>query len=56
MAVGQLLAALVYSQFAARIKLSGSSYQWALRLANPGIGWGFGWLTACYLEIGRAHV
>jgi hypothetical protein len=44
-AVGQLLVALVYAQFAARIPLSGSSYQWASRLANPKIGWVFGWLA-----------
>ena len=34
-AVGQTLIALVVAQFAARIALSGSSYQWASRLANP---------------------
>jgi amino acid transporter len=50
--VGQILVALVYAQFAARIPLSGSSYQWASRLANPKIGWGFGWLTVCFLAIG----
>ncbi|MFD2689378.1 APC family permease [Streptomyces phyllanthi] len=50
-AVGQTLVALVVAQFAARIPLSGSSYQWASRLANPKIGWGFGWLTFCYLAI-----
>ena len=49
--VGQLLVALVIAQFAARIPLSGSSYQWASRLANPKIGWVFGWLTFCYLVI-----
>ena len=48
-AIGQTLVALVIAQFAARISLSGSSYQWASRLANPKIGWGFGWLTFCYL-------
>jgi amino acid transporter len=50
--VGQGLVALVYAQFAARIPLSGSSYQWGSRLASPKIGWGFGWLTVCYLVIG----
>ncbi|GAA4632115.1 amino acid permease [Actinoallomurus vinaceus] len=50
-AVGQILVALVVAQFAARIPLSGSSYQWASRLTNPKIGWGFGWLTFCYLAI-----
>lgn len=34
-AVGQTLVVLVIAQFAARIPLSGSSYQWASRLANP---------------------
>jgi amino acid transporter len=47
-AVGQTLIALVIAQFAARIPLSGSSYQWASRLANPKIGWLFGWLSFCY--------
>jgi hypothetical protein len=46
-AVGQILVALVYAQFAARIPLSGSSYQWASRLANPKIGWIFGWIAVC---------
>ncbi|MGW0557181.1 APC family permease [Streptomyces sp. NPDC002926] len=50
-AVGQVLVALVVAQLAGRIALSGSSYQWASRLANPKVGWGFGWLTFCYLAI-----
>jgi amino acid transporter len=50
-ACGQGLVALVIAQFAARIALTGSSYQWASRLANPRIGWGFGWLTFCWLGI-----
>jgi amino acid transporter len=50
-AIGQTLVALVVAQFAARIALSGSSYQWASRLANPKIGWLFGWLTFWYLAI-----
>jgi amino acid transporter len=50
-AFGQTLVALVVAQFAARIALSGSSYQWASRLANPKIGWLFGWLTFWYLAI-----
>ena len=51
-AFGQGLVALVIAQFAARIALTGSSYQWASRLANPKIGWEFGWLTFCWLAIG----
>jgi amino acid transporter len=43
--VGQLLVALVYAQFSARIPLSGGPYAWASRLASPKIGWAFGWLA-----------
>lgn len=50
-AVGQTLVAFVVAQFAARIALSGSSYQWASRLANPKVGWWFGWLTFWFLAI-----
>src|SRR6201999_4559205 len=53
-AVGQSLIALVIAQLAARIPLSGSSYQWASRLANPKIGWLFGWLGFFYPAIGVA--
>jgi Amino acid permease len=52
-AVGQTLVALVIAQFAARIALTGSSYQWASRLANPRIGWWFGLLGLFYLGIRR---
>src|ERR1700761_6491770 len=55
-AVGQTLIALVIAQFAARIPLNGSSYQWASRLANPKVGWFFGWLGFCYLAIGVVAV
>lgn len=55
-AVGQTLIALVIAQFAARIPLSGSSYQWASRLASPKVGWLFGWMSFCYLAIGVVTV
>ncbi|KQP13936.1 amino acid permease [Methylobacterium sp. Leaf93] len=55
-AVGQTFVALVIAQFAARIPLTGSSYQWASRLANPAIGWWFGLLSFCYLGIGVVAV
>jgi amino acid transporter len=55
-AVGQTLIALVIAAFAARIPLSGSSYQWASRLANPKVGWVFGWLSFSYLTLGVATV
>ncbi len=55
-AAGQTLVALVVAQFAARIALSGSSYQWASRLANPKVGWLFGWLTFWYLAIAAVAV
>jgi len=37
----------VYAQFAARIPLTGSSYQWGSRLASPKIGFVYGWLSVC---------
>src|ERR1700760_2834027 len=55
-AVGQTLVALVIAQFAARIALTGSSYQWASRLANPRIGWWFGWMSFCYIGIGLGAI
>jgi amino acid transporter len=54
--VGQTLVALVIAQFAARISLAGSAYQWASRLANPRVGWGFGWVSFCYLAVGVVAV
>ncbi|MCJ1708995.1 APC family permease [Microbacterium sp. VKM Ac-2923] len=47
--IGQTLVALVVAQFAARIALSGSSYQWASRLASPRVGWFFGWSSFWFL-------
>ena len=41
-AAGQSLVALVYGSLAARVPLSGYSYQWASRLANTHVGWWFG--------------
>ena len=55
-AIGQTLVALVIAQFAARIALSGSSYQWASRLANPKVGWWFGWMSFSYLALGVVAV
>ena len=52
-AVGQVLVALVFAQFAARIPLSGSSYQWASRLANPKVGWIFGWIALWNIGLTR---
>src|ERR1700722_7200081 len=54
--VGQTLVALVIAQFAARISLAGSAYQWASRFANPRVGWGFGWVSFCYLAVGVVAV
>ncbi len=48
---GQLTVTLVYGQLAARIPLSGTSYQWASRLANPKVGWAFGWLSYAFLAV-----
>ena len=37
--------------FAARLPLSGYSYQWASRLANVSVGWWFGWMSFAFLTI-----
>ncbi|MHB8379407.1 MAG: amino acid permease [Acidimicrobiales bacterium] len=48
---GQLLVAAVYGALAAKIPLSGYSYQWASRLANVHVGWWFGWMSFAFLSI-----
>jgi len=49
--VGQTLVAMVYASLAAKMPLSGYSYQWASRLANPVVGWWLGWLSFAFLTI-----
>ncbi len=49
--VGQTLVAMVYGALAAKIPLSGYSYQWASRLAKPLVGWWYGWLSFAFLSI-----
>jgi amino acid transporter len=49
--VGQSLVALVYGLLAARVPLSGYSYQWASRLANVQVGWWLGWMSFAFLSI-----
>ena len=49
--VGQALVALVYGALAARVPLSGYSYQWASRLANVQVGWWLGWMSFAFLSI-----
>lgn len=48
---GQLLVAAVYGALAAKIPLSGYSYQWASRLSNVLVGWWFGWMSFAFLTI-----
>ena len=48
---GQALVALVYGALSIRVPLSGYSYQWASRLANPHVGWWFGWMSFAFLTI-----
>jgi amino acid transporter len=48
---GQTLVALVYGALAARVPLSGYSYQWASRLANVHVGWWLGWMSFAFLSI-----
>ena len=49
--VGQLAVALVYGSLAARIPLTGYSYQWMSRLANPVLGWITGWVAFTFLVV-----
>lgn len=49
--VGQLCVALVFGDLAARIPLSGYSYQWISRLANPVFGWIMGWVSFAFLAV-----
>jgi amino acid transporter len=48
---GQILVALIFMAFAARIPLAGYSYQWASRIIGPRLGWAFGWLCYAFLAI-----
>jgi len=50
-AAGQALVALVYGALSTRVPLSGYSYQWASRLANPTLGWWYGWMSFAFLTI-----
>lgn len=49
--VGSLAIALVYGSLAARIPVTGYSYQWMSRVANPVLGWGVGWLSFAFLAV-----
>lgn len=50
-AIGQLVVALIFAELSGVIPLSGYSYQWVKRLANPGLGWFTGWVSFCFLFI-----
>lgn len=49
--IGQLMVALVFGSLAARIPVTGYSYQWMSRLANPVLGWLMGWISFTFLAI-----
>jgi amino acid transporter len=49
--VGQLAVALIYGSLAARIPVTGYSYQWMSRVANPVLGWAVGWVSFMFLAI-----
>ena len=49
--VGQTMVALIFGSFAARIPVTGYSYQWMSRLANPVLGWIMGWISFTFLAI-----
>lgn len=49
--IGQLAVAFVFGALAARIPVTGYSYQWMSRLANPVLGWITGWVSFMFLAI-----
>jgi amino acid transporter len=49
--VGQLAVAMIYGSLAARIPVTGYSYQWVSRVANPILGWIIGWVSFTFLVI-----
>jgi amino acid transporter len=48
---GQFLVCLICAALAAKIPVTGISYQWGSRLASPSIGWWLGWLSFTTLTI-----
>ncbi|MEP6842036.1 MAG: amino acid permease [Pseudolysinimonas sp.] len=49
--VGQLMVAFIFGSLAARIPVTGYSYQWMSRLANPVLGWIMGWVSFTFLAV-----
>ncbi|GAA2868732.1 amino acid permease [Streptosporangium fragile] len=49
--VGQTAVALIFGALAARIPVTGYSYQWVSRLANPVLGWIMGWISFTFLAV-----
>ncbi|MFI7534879.1 amino acid permease [Streptosporangium sp. NPDC049376] len=49
--IGQLAVAFIFGSLAARIPVTGYSYQWTSRLANPVLGWIIGWISFTFLAI-----
>ena len=51
MIIGQLAVAFIFGSLAARIPVTGYSYQWMSRLANPVLGWIIGWVSFSFLAV-----
>jgi amino acid transporter len=49
--LGQLLVAYIFGSLCARIPVTGYSYQWTSRLANPLLGWIMGWVSFMFLAV-----
>ncbi|MGI5466752.1 APC family permease [Streptomyces sp. CA-132043] len=49
--LGQLSVALVFGALAARIPISGYSYQWVSRIVGPVWGWIMGWISFAFLGV-----
>ncbi|MCW2828884.1 MAG: amino acid/polyamine/organocation transporter, superfamily [Marmoricola sp.] len=49
--VGQVAVAMVLGTLASRIPVTGYTYQWMSRLANPVLGWIIGWVSFSFLAV-----
>lgn len=48
---GQLMVAFIFGSLCARVPVTGYSYQWISRLANPLLGWIMGWISFMFLGV-----
>lgn len=49
--LGSLVVALIFSEIASLVPLTGQCYAWVTKLVNPGLGWLVGWINCCYTVV-----